>query len=122
MTAEPIGLIAGNGQFPFLVLRAARQLGHPVTIVAIRDETFPDLETLAAELGGTTVHWITLGQLGKCIAAFKQTGVRRAVMAGQVKHVKLFGGVVPDMTLMKVMFKLTSKSTDALIEIGRAHV
>lgn len=115
MAAEPIGLIAGNGQFPFLVLRAARQLGHPVTVVAIRDETFPELETLAAELGGTSLHWITLGQLGKCITAFTGTGVRRAVMAGQVKHVKLFGGVMPDMTLMKVMFKLTSKSTDALI-------
>jgi DUF1009 family protein len=110
-----IGLIAGNGQFPFLVLRAARQLGHDVTVVAINDETFPEINALAAELGGTTVHWITLGQLGKCISAFKSAGVTRAVMAGQVKHVKLFGGVVPDMTLMKVMFKLTSKNTDALI-------
>lgn len=110
-----IGLIAGNGTFPFLVLRAARQLGHRVTVVAIKDETFPELEALATELGETTFHWIALGQLGKCISAFKSTGVSRAVMAGQVKHVKLFGGVVPDMTLMKVMFKLTSKNTDALI-------
>lgn len=110
-----IGLIAGNGQFPFLVLRAARQLGHRVTVVAIKDETFPELETLAGELGETSFHWISLGQLGKCISAFKSTGATRAVMAGQVKHVKLFGGVVPDMTLMKVMFKLTSKNTDALI-------
>lgn len=110
-----IGLIAGNGQFPFLVLRAARQLGHDVTVVAVNDETFPEINALAAELGGTTVHWISLGQLGKCVSAFKNAGVTRAVMAGQVKHVKLFGGVVPDMTLMKVMFKLTSKNTDALI-------
>ena len=111
----PIGLIAGNGTFPFLVLRAARQLGHRVTVVAITDETFPELEALARELGDTTFHWIALGQLGKCISAFKGDGVSRAVMAGQVKHVKLFGGVMPDMTLMKVMFKLTSKNTDALI-------
>ncbi len=111
----PIGLVAGNGTFPFLVLRAARQLGHHVTVVAIKDETFPELETLARELGETTFHWIALGQLGKCISAFKAAGVTRAVMAGQVKHVKLFGGVMPDMTLMKVMFKLTSKNTDALI-------
>lgn len=111
----PIGLIAGNGTFPFLVLRAARQLGHRVTVVAIRDETFPELEALARELGDTSFHWIALGQLGKCISAFKGDGVSRAVMAGQVKHVKLFGGVMPDMTLMKVMFKLTSKNTDALI-------
>lgn len=111
----PIGLIAGNGTFPFLVLRAARQLGHRVTVVAITDETFPELEALARELGDTTFHWIALGQLGKCISAFKGDGVSRAVMAGQVKHIKLFGGVMPDMTLMKVMFKLTSKNTDALI-------
>ena len=110
-----IGLVAGNGTFPFLVLRAARQLGHHVTVVAIKDETFPELETLAGELGETTFHWIALGQLGKCISAFKAADVTRAVMAGQVKHVKLFGGVMPDMTLMKVMFKLTSKNTDALI-------
>jgi DUF1009 family protein len=115
MSMTPIGLIAGNGAFPFLVLRAARQLGHRVTVVAIKGETFPELEKLAAELGDTTVHWIDLGQLGKCIAAFKGASVDRAVMAGQVKHVKLFGGVIPDMTLMKVMFKLTSKNTDALI-------
>ena len=111
----PIGLIAGNGTFPFLVLRAARQLGHHVTVVAIKDETFPELETLARDLGDTAFHWIALGQLGKCITAFRTAGVDRAVMAGQVKHVKLFGGVMPDMTLMKVMFKLTSKNTDALI-------
>lgn len=110
-----IGLIAGNGTFPFLVLRAARRLGHDVTVVAIKDETFPEIDALAEEVGGTTVHWIALGQLGKCITALKGAGVTRAVMAGQVKHVKLFGGVMPDMTLMKVLFKLTSKNTDALI-------
>jgi DUF1009 family protein len=110
----PIGLIAGNGKFPFLVLRAARQLGHDVTVVAIKDETFPELEQLAGELGAA-FHWISLGQLGKCISVLKAAGVSRAVMAGQVKHVKVFGGVVPDMTLMKVMFKLTSRNTDALI-------
>jgi DUF1009 family protein len=111
----PIGLIAGNGTFPFLVLRAARRLRHEVVIVAIHGETFPDLETLATELGGTTFVWIHLGQLGKCIATFKRAGVTQAVMAGQVKHVKLFGGVMPDLTLMSVLARLRSKSTDALI-------
>jgi DUF1009 family protein len=111
----PIGLIAGNGSFPFLVLRAARQLGHEVTVVAIDGEAFPDLEKLAAELGGTTFTWIQLGQLGKCLKTFKAAAVSRAVMAGQVKHVKLFGGVLPDMTLLSVLMKLKSKNTDALI-------
>lgn len=111
----PIGLIAGNGTFPFLVLRAARRLGRDVTAVAIRGEASPELEQLAAELGGTTFTWVELGQLGKCIKALKAGGVRQAVMAGQVKHVKLFGGVMPDMTLLSVLMKLKAQNTDSLI-------
>jgi UDP-2,3-diacylglucosamine hydrolase len=111
----PIGLIAGNGSFPFLVLRAARQLGHDVTVVAIQGEAFPELETLAAELGGTTVTWVPLGQLGACIRALTSSGATRAVMAGQVKHVKLFTDVMPDLTMLSVLAKLRSKNTDALI-------
>jgi DUF1009 family protein len=111
----PIGLIAGNGTFPFLVLRAARQVGHDVVIVAIEGEASPALEPLGRELGGTTLTWISLGQLGKCLKAFAAAGVRRAVMAGQVKHVKLFGGVFPDLTLLKVLGRLKAQNTDALI-------
>jgi DUF1009 family protein len=111
----PIGLIAGNGTFPVLVLRAARHLGHDVTVVAIHGEATRDLDGLARELGGTTVTWIALGQLGKCISTFAEAGVTRAVMAGQVKHVKLFGGVLPDLTLLAVLRRLTAKNTDALI-------
>jgi DUF1009 family protein len=110
-----LGLIAGNGTFPFLVLRAARGLGHSVVVVAIRDEAFPDLEALAREVGDTTFVWIHLGQLGKCIETFKTHDVTTAVMAGQVKHVKLFSGVMPDLTLLSVLTRLRSKNTDALI-------
>jgi hypothetical protein len=110
-----IGLIAGNGTFPFLVLRAARRLRHDVVAVAIRGEASPDIDALAGELGGTTVTWVELGHLGKAIKALKAGGVTEAVMAGQVKHVKLFGGVMPDLTLLSVLTKLRSKNTDALI-------
>jgi len=110
-----IGLIAGNGTFPFLVLRAARRLGHDVVVVAIEGEAFPALESLASELGGTTFSWIQLGQLGRCIKLLKGAGVSQAVMAGQVKHVKLFGGVMPDLTLLSVLTRLRAKNTDALI-------
>lgn len=113
--SDPIGLIAGNGSFPFLVLRAARQVGHPVVVVAIEGEASPELEQLARQVGGTQFAWVSLGQLGKCVRTLTGAGVTRAVMAGQVKHVKLFGGVVPDLTLLKVLARLKAQNTDALI-------
>ena len=110
-----LGLIAGNGRFPFLVLDAARAQGHDVTIIAAKEETFPELNEAAAR-HGTPIHWISLGQLGKCIAAMQGGGVTHAVMAGQVKHTKMFsGGIVPDLTFMSVLAKLGSRNTDGLI-------
>lgn len=111
----PFGLIAGNGTFPFLVLKAARQMGHDVTIVAVEGEASPAIEQVARDLGGTSVNWIQLGKLGACIAAFKGAGVTEAVMAGQVKHVKLFTDVMPDLTMLSALSRLRSKNTDALI-------
>ncbi len=111
----PIGLIAGNGTFPLLVLRAARQLGHEVAVVAITGEAPAAIDSLAAELGGTTCRWISLGQLGTCITTFEKAGVSQAIMAGQVKHVKLFTDVMPDLTMMGLLTRLRSKNTDALI-------
>ena len=110
-----IGLIAGNGRFPFLVLDAARAQGHDVTIVAAKEETFPELND-AARRHGAPIHWISLGQLGKCISVLREAGVTHAVMAGQVKHTKIFsGGIVPDLAFLSVLKQLTSKNTDGLI-------
>jgi len=110
-----LGLIAGNGRFPFLVLDAARAQGHDVTIVAAKEETFPELND-AASRHGVSIHWISLGQLGKCINVLKDAGVSHAVMAGQVKHTKIFaGGIIPDLTFLSVLRKLSSKNTDGLI-------
>jgi DUF1009 family protein len=109
-----VGLIAGNGRFPFLVLDAARALGHEVTVVAIREETFPELEA-AAGRHGAAVHWISLGQLGACIRVLQEAGASRAVMAGQVKHTKIFGRIVPARMFLSVLARLTSRSTDGLI-------
>ncbi len=111
----PIGLIAGNGTFPLLVLRAARQLGHDVTVIAIRDEASPEIDALAGRLGGAAVTWIDVGQLGACLATFAAAGVTRAVMAGQVKHVRLFGGVTPDPALAAALAGLETQNTDSLI-------
>ena len=109
-----VGLIAGNGRFPFLVLDAARALGHEVTVVAIREETFPELEAAAGQ-HGADVHWISLGQLGACIRVLQEAGASRAVMAGQVTHTKIFGGIVPDRTFLSALARLTSRNTDGLI-------
>jgi DUF1009 family protein len=110
-----LGLIAGNGRFPFLVLDAARAQGYDVTIIAAKEETFPDLNDAAAR-HRAAIHWISLGQLGKCITLLKDAGVSRAVMAGQVKHTKIFSGwVMPDSAFIAVLRKLTTKNTDGLI-------
>ena len=110
-----IGLIAGNGRFPFLVLDAARAQGHEVTVIAAREETFSELNE-AARRHAAPIHWISLGQLGKCIELLQKAGVTHAVMAGQVKHNKIFaGGIIPDLTFLSVLRQLTSKNTDGLI-------
>ena len=109
-----IGLIAGNGRFPFLVLQGARDLGHAVTVVAIKEEAFPELEGAARD-ASADLHWVSLGQLGKCIKLLRGAGVSQAVMAGQVRHVKIFSGIVPDLKLLSVLTRLKSRNTDALI-------
>jgi DUF1009 family protein len=110
-----LGLIAGNGRFPFLVLDAARSMGHDVTVIATKEEAFDDLNAAAAS-AGAPIHWISLGQLGKCISLMKEAGVTHALMAGQVKHTKIFaGGIIPDLKFLSVLAKLPARNTDGLI-------
>ncbi len=109
-----LGLIAGNGRFPFLVLEAARSLGHDLTIVAVKEEADPALEAAAHLPPGAPVHRVSLGHLGHCLDVLQAAAVTHAVMAGQVKHTKIFG-VVPDLTFMGVLMKLRSRNTDAII-------
>jgi DUF1009 family protein len=120
-----LGLIAGNGRFPFLVLDAARGAGHEVTVIALKEETFPELTAVAARVPTAPVHWISLGQLGTCISLLKAAGVKQAVMAGQVKHTKLFADIMPDVALLSVLMRLKSRNTDALIsgvaDVLRSH-
>ena len=111
-----LGLIAGNGRFPFLVLDAARGAGHDVTVVALKSETFPELADLAASPPVAAFHWISLGQLGALINVFTEAGVTQAVMAGQVRHARLFDVMATaDTTLLGVLMRLKSKNTDGLI-------
>lgn len=109
-----IGIVAGNGKFPFLALQGARSLGHDVTVVAVKEEAFAELEQAALE-ANASFHSVSLGHLGKCIKILKGDGVSQAVMAGQVKHARIFSGIVPDLTLLSVLTRLRAKNTDALI-------
>jgi DUF1009 family protein len=108
--APRYGLIAGNGQFPFLVLEAARNRGIEMVVAAIREEASPELENSASRL-----HWLGLGELSRLIRVFKDEGVSRALMAGQVKHAQIFSAIRPDWKLMQVLLSLKEKNTDALI-------
>jgi DUF1009 family protein len=111
MALEKLGLIAGNGNFPFLLLDAARAQGTQVVVAAIKEETSPLIENRGAE----SVHWLSLGELGKLIDTFKRAGVSTAVMAGQVKHKQIFSSIRPDWRLAKVLFSLGTRNTDSLI-------
>src|SRR5947208_11703898 len=108
---QRIGLIAGNGKFPFLVLEAARAQGYEVVVAAIREETSPEIESH----GASAVHWLSLGELSKLIETFKREGVHRAIMAGQVKHKQIFSAIQPDWRLAKLLLTLGSRNTDSLL-------
>jgi DUF1009 family protein len=115
---EPIatlGLIAGNGQFPFLLLDAARAHGVRVVVAAIKEETEPQMDARAAADPGIQVHWLSLGELSRLIETFRQEGVTRAVMAGQVKHKQIFSSIRPDWRLAKLLLNLRTRNTDMLL-------
>ncbi len=109
--AERIGLIAGNGSFPLLVLDAARAQGFDVIVAAIKEEAFPEIESH----GATAVHWLSLGELSRLIETFQRAGVRRAIMAGQVKHKQIFSSIRPDWRLAKLLLSLGTRNTDSLL-------
>jgi UDP-2,3-diacylglucosamine hydrolase len=108
---ERIGLIAGNGKFPMLVLDAARACGAEVVVAAIKEETFPEIESH----GAAAVYWMSLGELGRLIDTFKREGVRRAIMAGQVKHKQIFSSIRPDWRLAKLLLSLGTRNTNSLL-------
>jgi len=110
-STDKLGLIAGNGKFPFLVLDAARAQGYEVVVAAIKEETFPEIDSH----GATAVHWLSLGELSKLIETFQQAGVRRAIMAGQVRHKQIFSSIRPDWRLAKLLLSLTTRNTDSLL-------
>jgi UDP-2,3-diacylglucosamine hydrolase len=108
---QKLGLIAGNGKFPFLILDAAKAQGFDVVVAAIKEETAPEIE----HSGAASVHWLSLGELSKLIETFQREGVQRAIMAGQVKHKQIFSSIKPDWRLAKLLLSLRTRNTDALL-------
>ncbi len=114
--SNTLGLIAGNGHFPFLLLDAARAHGLRVVVAAIKEETDPEMDARAAtEPEHIRVHWLSLGELSKLIETFQREGVTRAVMAGQVKHKQIFSSIRPDWRLAKLLLNLRTRNTDMLL-------
>lgn len=111
----PLGLIAGNGRFPFLVLDAARAKGERVVVVAIKEETEPEITDRAAQDSEIRLYWLSLGELSKLIDTFQKEGVARAIMAGQVKHKQIFSSIRPDWRLAKLLLSLGTRNTDSLL-------
>src|SRR5947199_2946414 len=114
MSSGPLGLIAGNGRFPFLVLDAARAKGERVVVAAIKEETGPEITERAALDSGIRVHWLSLGELSKLIETFRREGVSRAIMAGQAKHKQIISSIRPDWRLAKLLLSIRTRNTDAL--------
>jgi UDP-2,3-diacylglucosamine hydrolase len=114
-TQTKLGLIAGNGRFPFLLLEAARAHGLTVVVAAIKEETDPEIDTRAAADPNIHVHWLSLGELSKLIETFQREGVTRAVMAGQVRHKQIFSSIRPDWRLAKLLLNLSTRNTDMLL-------
>jgi DUF1009 family protein len=110
-----LGLIAGNGRFPFLLLDAARAHGLQVVVAAIKEETDPEIDARASADPGIRVHWLSLGELSRLIETFQAEGVTRAVMAGQVKHKQIFSNIRPDWRLAKLLLNLRTRNTDMLL-------
>jgi UDP-2,3-diacylglucosamine hydrolase len=111
LVKEKLGLIAGNGKFPFLILDAARAQGLDVVVAALKEEALPEIQSS----GAASVHWLSLGELSKLIDTFKQQGVRRAIMAGQVRHKQIFSSIKPDWRLAKLLLSVRTRNTDALL-------
>lgn len=110
-----LGLIAGNGRFPFLLLDAARAHGTEVVVAAIKEETDPEMDARAQADSGVRVHWLSLGELSRLIETFQREGVHQAVMAGQVKHKQIFSSIRPDWRLAKLLLSLRTRNTDMLL-------
>jgi DUF1009 family protein len=104
------GVIAGNGRFPVIALETARHQGDEAIAIAIKEEASADVERAAARC-----YWLSLGELSRLIEICKSENITQIMMAGQVKHAKIFSSIRPDWRLVKLLAAMTEKNTDSLI-------
>lgn len=108
---ERIGLIAGNGQFPILFAKGAKAQGKEIIAIAVREETAPELENYVHK-----ITWIGVGELGKFFQVLKEEKLKKVVMAGQIKHSRIFEtGILKDEKLQSFLKKVKDKRTDSLL-------
>ncbi|MFN7135754.1 MAG: LpxI family protein, partial [Myxococcales bacterium] len=106
-----VGLIAGNGQFPLLFARGARRAGVQVVAIGHRGETDP---ALAAEV--ERLEWVHIGQLGRILDVFRESGVRDAAMAGGIGKLKAFRSARPDLQALKLAASLRRFQDDGFLK------
>ena len=109
-SSDRYAIIAGNGRFPFLVLEAARQRGLDPLVVAIKEETAPELAEKTKN-----IHWVSLGEAAKALDLMVAEKIDHVVLAGQVKHAQLFSSIKPDGMMSRMLHGLSRKNTDMLI-------
>jgi DUF1009 family protein len=108
---EKVGLIAGWGRFPMLIAQEARRQGVSVHAVGIEGITDPAIKDEVVSL-----EWIKLGQLDRPIQIMKSAGCSKAVMAGRVQHVNIFGGFIPDLRAVRLLARLQDKRADTILK------
>jgi len=105
-----IGMIAGNGRFPFLVAQEIKKHGDRVIAVALKEEADKEIENFCDE-----TIWLSVGKIQKIIDAFKDRNVDTAIMVGQVKHAKIYSAITMDLRALKIMTSLVNKKTDTIL-------
>lgn len=107
---KKIGLIAGGGDFPLMFAREAKALGYAVFVAGLKGITPKEIEQYAA-----ATDYFRLGQISAPIDFFKKAGVDKALMAGKVTHVSIFGGIMPDLRAAKLLFTLKDRKANSLL-------
>jgi DUF1009 family protein len=108
---RPVALIAGRGDYPLITAAAIRRAGVPLRLIAMDDETKPEL---IDSFSASERVILNVGQVGKMLSSLKDFDAGYALMAGQVKPKKLFHGLVPDLKAAAILFSLKRRNAETI--------